>query len=113
MKAVARLAAVLALCAGPALAQNYPIHPIRLIVPWPPGQATDVAARMVSERLTPALGQPVVIDNRGGAGGVIGCEAAAKSPADGYTLVAGSSGPISISPNVQKVAYEQIGRAHV
>jgi tripartite-type tricarboxylate transporter receptor subunit TctC len=108
MKAIARLLAAAALCAGPALAQNYPNHPIRLIVPWPPGQETDVAARMVSERLTPALGQPVVVDNRGGAGGVIGCETAAKSPADGYTLVAGSSGPISISPNVQKVAYEPL-----
>jgi tripartite-type tricarboxylate transporter receptor subunit TctC len=108
MKAIARVLAAAALCAGPALAQNYPNHPIRLIVPWPPGQATDVAARMVSERLTPALGQPVVVDNRGGAGGVIGCETAAKSPADGYTLVAGSSGPISISPNVQKVAYEPL-----
>jgi tripartite-type tricarboxylate transporter receptor subunit TctC len=104
----ARLFAALALCAGQALAQSYPSHPIKVIVPWPPGQATDVAARMVSERLTPALGQPVVIDNRGGAGGVIGCETAAKSPADGYTLVAGSSGPISISPNVQKVAYDPL-----
>jgi tripartite-type tricarboxylate transporter receptor subunit TctC len=108
MKGIARLLAALAFYTGPAFAQNYPNHPIRLIVPWPPGQATDVAARMVSERLTPALGQPVVVDNRGGAGGVIGCEAAAKSPADGYTLVAGSSGPISISPNVQKVAYEPL-----
>jgi tripartite-type tricarboxylate transporter receptor subunit TctC len=95
-------------CACAVSAQSYPSHPIKVIVPWPPGQATDVAARMVSERLSPALGQPVVIDNRGGAGGVIGCEAAAKSPADGYTLVAGSSGPISISPNVQKVAYEPL-----
>jgi tripartite-type tricarboxylate transporter receptor subunit TctC len=108
MKVTARLFAALALCAGQALAQSYPNHPIKVIVPWPPGQATDVAARMVSERLTPALGQPVVIDNRGGAGGVIGCETAAKSPADGYTLVAGSSGPISISPNVQKVAYDPL-----
>jgi tripartite-type tricarboxylate transporter receptor subunit TctC len=108
MKVTARLFAALALCAGQALAQSYPSHPIKVIVPWPPGQATDVAARMVSERLTPALGQPVVIDNRGGAGGVIGCETAAKSPADGYTLVAGSSGPISISPNVQKVAYDPL-----
>jgi tripartite-type tricarboxylate transporter receptor subunit TctC len=108
MKVTARLFAALALCAGQALAQSYPSHPIKVIVPWPPGQATDVAARMVSERLSPALGQPVVIDNRGGAGGVIGCETAAKSPADGYTLVAGSSGPISISPNVQKVAYDPL-----
>ncbi len=109
MKTFVRLLALLALaCAGSALAQRYPTHPIKVIVPWPPGQATDLAARMVSERLTPVVGQPLVVDNRPGAGGVIGCEAAAKSPADGYTLVAGSSGPISISPNVQKVAYNPL-----
>jgi len=95
-------------CAGAAIAQAYPAHPIKLLVPWPPGQATDVAARMVAERLVPVLGQPLVIDNRPGAGGVLGSEVAAKSAADGYTLLAGSSGPISISPNVQKVAYEPL-----
>ena len=103
--------AVLALAcalAGSAFAQGYPTHPIKVIVPWPPGQATDVAARMVAERLSPALGQPLVVDNRPGVGGVLGSETAAKSPADGYTLLAGSSGPISISPNVQKVAYEPL-----
>src|SRR5579859_3441770 len=115
MKSFARLLASLALlaplalaCAGGAFAQSYPTHPIKVIVPWPPGQATDLAARMVSERLSPVLGQPLVVDNRPGAGGVIGCDTAAKAPADGYTLVAGSSGPISISPNVQKVAYNPL-----
>lgn len=97
-----------AVCAGAAFAQAYPSHPIKVIVPWPPGQATDVAARMVADKLVPVLGQPLVVDNRPGAGGVVGCEVAAKSPADGYTLVAGSSGPISISPNVQKVAYDPL-----
>src|SRR6266849_3345220 len=91
-----------------ALAQGYPNRPIRVIVPWPPGQATDIAARMVSEKLVPVLGQPLVIDNRPGAGGVIGSEAVSKAPPDGYTLLAGSSGPISISPNVQKVAYDPL-----
>ncbi len=100
------LAALLFACAGAASAQSYPSHAIKVIVPWPPGQATDVAARMVAERLVPVLGQPLVVDNRPGAGGVLGSEVAAKSPADGYTLLAGSSGPISISPNVQKVAYD-------
>jgi tripartite-type tricarboxylate transporter receptor subunit TctC len=108
MKIEARILAALALCAGSAFAQNYPTHPIRVIVPWPPGQATDVAARMVAERLSPVLGQPLVVDNRPGVGGVLGSETAAKSPADGYTILAGSSGPISISPNVQKVAYEPL-----
>jgi tripartite-type tricarboxylate transporter receptor subunit TctC len=108
VKIPARILPALALCAGSAFAQNYPSHPIKVIVPWPPGQATDVAARMVAEKLVPVLGQPLVVDNRPGAGGVVGCEVAAKSPADGYTLVAGSSGPISISPNVQKVAYDPL-----
>lgn len=98
----------LALAASAAQAQGYPNHPIKVLVPWPPGQATDVAARMVAEKLVPVLGQPLVVDNRPGAGGVLGSEVAAKSPADGYTLLAGSSGPISISPNVQKVAYEPL-----
>jgi tripartite-type tricarboxylate transporter receptor subunit TctC len=107
MKFCIRLLAALA-CAGPVFAQSYPDHPIKLLVPWPPGQATDVAARMVADKLVPVLGQPLVVDNRPGAGGVLGSEVAAKSPADGYTLLAGSSGPISISPNVQKVAYEPL-----
>ena len=109
MDASFRLLSALSLaCAGNTFAQSYPSHPIKVIVPWPPGQATDVAARMVSEKLAPVLGQPLVVDNRPGAGGVVGSEVAAKSPADGYTLVAGSSGPISISPNVQKVAYDPL-----
>jgi tripartite-type tricarboxylate transporter receptor subunit TctC len=104
-----RLIAALALAAASAAsAQSYPDHPVKVLVPWPPGQATDVAARMVSERLAAALGQPFVIDNRPGAGGVLGSEVAAKSPNDGYTLLAASSGPISISPNVQKVAYDPL-----
>jgi len=108
VKSPIRLLVALVFCAGTAHAQSYPDHPIRLLVPWPPGQATDIAARMVAEKLVPALGQPLVIDNRPGAGGVLGSEVAAKSPADGYTLLAGSSGPISISPNVQKVAYDPL-----
>src|SRR5689334_1769684 len=107
MRTIARLLAVVAVStATTAFAQAYPNHPIKVVVPWPPGQATDVAARMVADKLVPVLGQPLVVDNRPGAGGVVGSEVAAKSPADGYTLLAGSSGPISISPNVQKVAYE-------
>jgi tripartite-type tricarboxylate transporter receptor subunit TctC len=102
-----RLLAILALTgASAACAQGYPNHPIKVVVPWPPGQATDLAARMVSERLVPMLGQPLVVDNRPGAGGVIGAEAASRTQPDGYTLLAGSSGPISISPNVQKVPYD-------
>jgi len=109
MKTAIRVFALLMLAgAGPAFAQNYPDHPIKVIVPWPPGQATDLAARMVAEKLVPVLGQPLIIDNRPGAGGTIGTEAATKTQPDGYTLLAGSSGPISISPNVQKVAYDPL-----
>jgi tripartite-type tricarboxylate transporter receptor subunit TctC len=95
-------------CISTAFAQSYPNRPIKVIIPWPPGQATDLAARMVSEKLVPVLGQPLVMDNKPGAGGTIGSEAASKTPADGYTLLAGSSGPISISPNVQKVPYDPL-----
>lgn len=94
--------------AGAAFAQGYPDHPVKVLVPWPPGQATDLAARMVSEKLVPVLGKPLVVDNRPGAGGTIGTELAARAKPDGYTLLAGSSGPVSISPNVQKVPYDPL-----
>jgi tripartite-type tricarboxylate transporter receptor subunit TctC len=93
-------------CAGGAVAQTYPARPIRLIVPWPPGQATDLAARLVAEKLSQSIGQPVVVDNRAGAGGSIGTDAVAKAAPDGYTLLAASSGPISISPLLQKVPFD-------
>jgi tripartite-type tricarboxylate transporter receptor subunit TctC len=103
----ARWLAVLAFIAcGNALAQGYPNRPVKVVVPWPPGQATDVAARVVAEKLSTALGQQLVVDNRPGAGGTIGSDFAAKSAPDGYTILAGSSGPISISPRVQKVPYD-------
>ena len=97
---------LLALGIAAACAQDYPNRPIKLIVPWPPGQATDITARIVAEKLSPVLGQPVVVDNRAGAGGVVGTEWASKAPADGYTLLMGSSGPITIAPSVQKVSYD-------
>jgi len=79
-----------ALAALPALAQ-YPDHPIKAVVPFPAGGGTDVFARLVSDRLGKALGQPVVIDNKGGADGNIGMEFTAKAPADGYTILFNSS----------------------
>jgi tripartite-type tricarboxylate transporter receptor subunit TctC len=96
------------LVAGTALAQSYPSHPVRIIVPWPPGQATDIAARVVAEKLQQQLGQPFVADNRPGAGGSIGTDAVAKAAPDGYTLLAASSGPISIMPNLQKTPYDPL-----
>src|SRR5947208_11923521 len=91
-----------------ASAQSYPNRAVKVIVPWPPGQATDIAARVVAERLQAALGQPFVVDNKPGAGGAIGTEAAVKSPADGYTLLAASSGPVSIMPSLQKLGYDPL-----
>jgi tripartite-type tricarboxylate transporter receptor subunit TctC len=96
------------LFAGLAFAQAYPSRAVKVVVPWPPGQATDIAARIVAQKLQESLGQPFVIDNRSGAGGAIGSEIVAKSAPDGYTLLASSSGPISIMPNLQKTPYESL-----
>ena len=96
------------LLSGAAFAQAYPNRPVKVIVPWPPGQATDIAARMLAEKMQDALKQPFVIDNRAGAGGSIGTEVAAKSAPDGYTLLAASSGPVSIMPSLQKIPYDPI-----
>src|SRR5256885_12443728 len=71
---------------GSAFAQTYPSKPIRLIVPNPPGSAVDIRGRWIAERLARVLGQPVVVDNRGGAGGTVATEAAAKRAPHGYTL---------------------------
>jgi tripartite-type tricarboxylate transporter receptor subunit TctC len=104
-----RLLAVPALIglAGPALAQGapWPNRPVRVIIPWPPGQATDLAARITADRLTQALGQPFVAENRPGAGGMIGTDLVAKAAPDGYTLLAASTGPIVTSPLVQRTTY--------
>ena len=85
-----------------AHADDYPTRPIRLIVPFAPGGGNDTVARLVGESLGKRLGQPVVVDNRTGAGGVVGAEAAAKAPADGYTLFLGGVGSHAINPNLHK-----------
>ena len=96
------------LAQGVAHAQGYPNRPVRVIVPWPPGQATDISARIVAQKLQESLGQPFVMENKPGAGGAIGTDTVAKSPGDGYTLLAASSGPISIMPNLQKIPYDPL-----
>ena len=86
-----------AMCAPMALAQAYPHQPIRLMVPWPPGGGVDTTARMLVEPLGRKLGQPMVIDNRAGAGGNIGTEMAARAKPDGYNLLMGSISPNAIN----------------
>ncbi|WP_421989878.1 Bug family tripartite tricarboxylate transporter substrate binding protein [Roseococcus sp.] len=102
------LAAPFVLGAAPVLAQTavYPQRAVRVVVPWPPGQATDLAARIVMQRLAETMGQPFVAENRAGAGGMIGTDLVAKAPPDGYTLLAGSTGPIVTSPLVQRMPYD-------
>jgi tripartite-type tricarboxylate transporter receptor subunit TctC len=94
--------AVLALPAlalvAPARAQSWPSRPIRLVVPFAPGGTTDVMARLVAERLGPRLGQPVVVENRGGAGATIGAAAVAQAPADGHVLAMSNSTSHGVSP---------------
>ena len=88
--------------ATPAAADNFPSRPIRLIVPYPAGGSTDIMARALQEPMAKILGQPIVIDNRGGAAGTTGSNEAARSDADGYTLLFANNGPISIAPLLQK-----------
>jgi len=92
--------------AASSAADVFPAKPIRLIVPFAPGGGTDLIARTISPPLTAAVGQPVVVDNRAGAGGVIGADLVAKAPPDGYTLMMGTPGPLTINPNLlAKVPY--------
>jgi tripartite-type tricarboxylate transporter receptor subunit TctC len=90
-------------CGIPAgLAQSYPNKTIHFIMPYPVGGSIDIAGRMVMQKVAENLGQPVVIDNRTGAGGIVGTEMAAHAPADGYTLVMGGNGTLALSPHLQR-----------
>ncbi|MGZ8263302.1 MAG: tripartite tricarboxylate transporter substrate binding protein [Burkholderiales bacterium] len=104
MRLSRRLRCVLALLvftAGAALAQTYPAGPMRVIVPFPPGAGTDILARAIAHKLNEAWGQPVIVDNRGGANGTIGAAAAAKAPADGHTIIVVPSG-FAVNPSIYK-----------
>ena len=92
-----------------AHAQNYPVKPVRMIVPFPAGGATDIVARLVAQKLSEAFGQQVVIDNRGGAAGTIGSDLAAKAPPDGYTLLVGTSSTHAIAQSLYaKLPYDSV-----
>lgn len=93
---------------APSAAAEYPSRPLRLLVPFPPGGGVDLLARMLGSRLTDAFGQPVVVDNRAGGGGVIATDMAAKAPPDGYTLLLGFIGPLAISPNISSLPYDPV-----
>ena len=106
--ALALYAATLLLPATPLHAQTgYPNRPIRLIVPYPPGAGTDIIARTVGQKLGETLGQQIVVDNRGGGGGVIGADAGAKAPPDGYTMVLVTS-TFAMTPTLQKPPYDPV-----
>ena len=96
MKLIAMLAA--ALLSMAVQAQDYPSKPIRFVVPYPPGALTDVLARALGDRLSSSLKQPVLVENRAGAGTLIGAEMVAKAPSDGYTLLMATSTTLGISP---------------
>ena len=103
-----RLFAFLALaaCAPLCLAQSWPARPVKMVVPFPAGGPTDVMTRVLAEKLTTALGQPVVVENKPGAGGTIGADFVAKSAPDGYTLVMATGSTHSVAPYLTKVPYD-------
>ncbi len=101
------IAFVLVFASAVAVAQDYPNKPIRIIVPFPPGGATDIPARLIAPKLTEALGQPVVIENRAGAGGIIGVEMVAKAAPDGYTLLMATNADFAMTPYIYpKLPYD-------
>jgi tripartite-type tricarboxylate transporter receptor subunit TctC len=97
------------LCAAslPVAAQTYPDRPVRIIVPFPPGGGTDIIARLVARRLTDAFGQSVVVENRPGAGGTVGADAAAKAPPNGYTLLVVSAS-YAVNPSLYKMPFDPL-----
>lgn len=104
------LTLALAILALPATAaENWPTRPLRLVVPFPPGGSSDIAARVFSQKLSERLGQQVVVDNRGSAGGIVGAEIVARSTPDGYTFVLSNVSPFTVSPVIfSNVTYDPV-----
>ncbi len=101
--------AVLTLGVAPAIAQSYPDKPIKLVVPYPAGTATDIFGRQLTQKLAEQLGQPIVVDNRGGAGGIIGTELVANAPPDGYTIVLATAQTHAVNKSLYpKLPYDPI-----
>lgn len=96
----------LALPASQSAAQTYPAKPVRLVIPYPPGGPMDEVGRLVGQRLSELWEQPVIVENRSGADGGLGTEFVARSRADGYTLLLGNSGPITINPLIKRLSYD-------
>jgi tripartite-type tricarboxylate transporter receptor subunit TctC len=110
MRIVVAAVTALTLLLSPALAaaDEFPSRSIRLIVPFPAGGPNDIIARVVGQRMSELTKQPVLIDNRGGQGGVLGTDALAKAAPDGYTIAISSAGALAISPSMEKVAYDTL-----
>src|SRR5678815_4183365 len=101
--------ALLALAATSAFAQTYPTKPIRLVVPFSPGGASDLTARTVAQKMSEQMGQTIVVDNKPGANGVLGIDIAAKAPPDGYTLLLTDRGSLTVNPWLyQKLPYDPV-----
>ena len=110
MKSLLKLTAfaVTATFAGVSVAQNYPVKPVRVVIPWPTGGANDVVGRIVFQRMSDQLGQQFVIDNRGGASGTIGADHVAKGPADGYTIMVHSAAHVTNPHLFKKLPYDTL-----
>ena len=104
------LGALLAVLAGmlplAAAAQNYPVKTVRVVIPWPPGGSNDIVGRLVMQKMSENLGQQFIIDNRGGASGIVGSDLVAKSPADGYTIMIHSATHVSNPHLYGKIPYD-------
>ncbi|HEY4252425.1 MAG TPA: tripartite tricarboxylate transporter substrate-binding protein, partial [Roseomonas sp.] len=97
---LAATAAAAAMLPGRSRAQAWPTRPVRIIVPYPPGSGTDIIGRIRADRLQAAWGQPVVVENRAGAGGTIGTEAGARAAPDGYSFLVSDVGPLAMAPSL-------------